>query len=133
VFLLFSRHNDLPWNIRKFLKNQLVNFRFAEDLREMSPWSRSSWSHTDLPRLREGMVAAQVGVAVVTVSQLCSSSMCRSTARKLIERLLFFILFIFPLFISIPFHYFNRFLLSLSFMYLSSQSFLSSFSPSILF
>jgi hypothetical protein len=88
----------------------------------MSPWSRSSWSHTDLPRLREGMVAAQVGVAVVTVSQLCSSSMCRSTARKLIERLLFFISFILPLSISIPFHYFNRFLLSLSFIYLSSLS-----------
>ncbi|KAJ9592492.1 hypothetical protein L9F63_015908, partial [Diploptera punctata] len=57
---LLMSHNDLPWNIRKFLKNQLINFRFAEDLRELSPWSRSTWSHTDLPRLREGMVAATV-------------------------------------------------------------------------
>ncbi|XP_023705512.1 dipeptidase 1 isoform X2 [Cryptotermes secundus] len=65
---LVDGHNDLPWNIRKFLKNQLVNFRFAEDLREMSPWSRSSWSHTDLLRLREGMVAAQFWSAYVPCS-----------------------------------------------------------------
>jgi hypothetical protein len=57
---LVDGHNDLSWNIRKFLKNQLVNFLFAIDLREMSPWSRGSWSYTDLLRLREGMVAAQV-------------------------------------------------------------------------
>ncbi|XP_069694828.1 dipeptidase 1-like isoform X2 [Periplaneta americana] len=65
---LVDGHNDLPWNIRKFLKNQLVNFRFAEDLRDMSPWSRSSWSHTDLLRLREGMVAAQFWSAYVPCS-----------------------------------------------------------------
>jgi membrane dipeptidase len=56
----FSRHNDLPWNIRKFLKNQLREFRFGEDLRSISPWSTSAWSHTDLRRLKEGMVSAQV-------------------------------------------------------------------------
>lgn len=54
------RHNDLPWNIRKFLKNQLREFRFGEDLRGITPWSTSSWSHTDLRRLKEGMVSAQV-------------------------------------------------------------------------
>lgn len=65
---LVDGHNDLPWNIRKFLKNQLMNFRFAEDLRDLSPWSRSTWSHTDLPRLREGMVAAQFWSAYVPCS-----------------------------------------------------------------
>lgn len=56
---LIDGHNDLPWNIRKFLKNQLREFRFGEDLRGISPWSTSSWSHTDLRRLKEGMVSAQ--------------------------------------------------------------------------
>ncbi|KOX70888.1 hypothetical protein WN51_03316 [Melipona quadrifasciata] len=56
---LNGKHNDLPWNIRKFLKNQLREFRF-DDLRDTHPWSRSAWSHTDLRRLKEGMVAAQV-------------------------------------------------------------------------
>ncbi|XP_066999625.2 dipeptidase 1-like [Anabrus simplex] len=65
---LVDGHNDLPWNIRKFIKNQLRDFHFSEDLREISPWSRSSWSHTDLPRLREGMVAAQFWSAYVPCS-----------------------------------------------------------------
>ncbi|KAG5679696.1 hypothetical protein PVAND_009249 [Polypedilum vanderplanki] len=56
---LIDGHNDLPWNIRKFLKNQLREFRFGEDLRGITPWSTSSWSHTDLRRLKEGMVSAQ--------------------------------------------------------------------------
>lgn len=73
VFLFFyslvccSRHNDLPWNIRKFLKNQLREFRF-DDLRDTHPWSRSAWSHTDLRRLKEGMVAAQVSAMITATS-----------------------------------------------------------------
>lgn len=59
---MINSHNDLPWNIRKFLKNQLREFRFGEDLRDIAPWSTSLWSHTDLHRLKEGMVAAQVSI-----------------------------------------------------------------------
>ncbi|XP_047350922.1 dipeptidase 1 isoform X2 [Vespa velutina] len=55
---LIDGHNDLPWNIRKFLKNQLRGFRF-DDLSDIRPWSGNAWSHTDLRRLRKGMVAAQ--------------------------------------------------------------------------
>lgn len=58
---LIDGHNDLPWNIRKFLHNRLKDFKFGEDLRNQSPWSQSAWSHTDLPRLRQGHVSAQVG------------------------------------------------------------------------
>lgn len=58
---LVDGHNDLPWNIRKFLHNRLKDFKFSEDLRTISPWSQSAWSHTDLPRLKQGHVAAQVG------------------------------------------------------------------------
>ncbi len=54
------RHNDLPWNLRKFLHGQLQEFDFNSDLKSTPPWSKSAWSHTDLPRLRRGLVGAQV-------------------------------------------------------------------------
>ncbi|XP_075225894.1 dipeptidase 1-like [Lycorma delicatula] len=57
--LLLIMHNDLPWNIRKFVHNQLGQFNFSWDLRQIEPWSKSNWSHTDLPRLRAGLVGAQ--------------------------------------------------------------------------
>jgi len=59
---LFYRHNDLPWNIRKFVHNQLMYFNFSADLTTVEPWSKSNWSQTDLPRLRKGMVGAQVSL-----------------------------------------------------------------------
>ncbi|KAL0894768.1 hypothetical protein ABMA27_013299 [Loxostege sticticalis] len=62
---LVDGHNDLPWNIRKFLHNRIKDFRFDEDLRTISPWATSSWSHTDLPRLKQGRVAAQFWAAYV--------------------------------------------------------------------
>ncbi|XP_017780973.1 PREDICTED: dipeptidase 1-like [Nicrophorus vespilloides] len=62
---LIDGHNDLPWNIRKFLHNKLKEFNFAADLRNVSPWSTSAWSHTDLPRLKKGHVAAQFWAAYV--------------------------------------------------------------------
>jgi membrane dipeptidase len=40
--------------------NQLRDFKFNEDLRSVAPWSKSAWSHTDLLRLRRGMVGGQV-------------------------------------------------------------------------
>ncbi|KAK8394683.1 hypothetical protein O3P69_005869 [Scylla paramamosain] len=60
-----DEHNDLPWNIRKFMHNKLHSFNFTAELKKLRPWSRSSWSHTDLPRLREGMVGAQFWVSYV--------------------------------------------------------------------
>lgn len=71
-FFCFS-HNDLPWNIRKFLKNQLKDFEFATDLRELLPWSKSTWSHTDLHRLSEGFVSAQVGKCIFLFIRLLKS------------------------------------------------------------
>ncbi|KAF4519884.1 hypothetical protein B566_EDAN005225 [Ephemera danica] len=56
---LIDGHNDLPWNIRSYLRNHLRGFRFTEDLRQFKPWSHSVWSHTDLYRLQQGMVGAQ--------------------------------------------------------------------------
>lgn len=57
---LIDGHNDLPWNIRNFLHNQLADFDFDKDLRQVAPWSKSAWSQTDLVRLRQGMVGGQV-------------------------------------------------------------------------
>ncbi|XP_026745230.1 putative dipeptidase MGYG_00085, partial [Trichoplusia ni] len=57
---LIDGHNDLPWNIRKFLRNQINEFELNTDLTVVEPWSISKYSHTDLPRLKQGMVGAQV-------------------------------------------------------------------------
>ncbi|XP_058055535.1 uncharacterized protein LOC131206947 [Anopheles bellator] len=62
---LIDGHNDLPWNIRKFLHNQLNEFRFDDDLKSILPWSKSAWSHTDLQRLKRGRIAAQFWAAYV--------------------------------------------------------------------
>ncbi|XP_066901694.1 dipeptidase 1 isoform X2 [Halyomorpha halys] len=62
---LIDGHNDLPWNIRKFVHNQLGRFNFSDDLRLVEPWSKSNWSHTDLPRLKEGLVGGQFWSAYV--------------------------------------------------------------------
>ncbi|KDR12256.1 Dipeptidase 1, partial [Zootermopsis nevadensis] len=65
-------HNDLPWNIRKFVHNQLREFNFNADLRSVVPWSKSAWSHTDLLRLRRGMVGGCLSVTLLVVSELYS-------------------------------------------------------------
>ncbi|XP_067005809.2 dipeptidase 1 [Anabrus simplex] len=62
---LVDGHNDLAWNLRKFVHNQLHKFNFSADLRQIPPWSTTSWSQTDLPRLQEGMLGAQFWSAYV--------------------------------------------------------------------
>ncbi|KAF2363023.1 Renal dipeptidase family [Trinorchestia longiramus] len=62
---LIDGHNDLPWNVRKFMHNKLHAFNFSAELNKMRPWSRSSWSHTDLPRIKKGHVSAQFWAAYV--------------------------------------------------------------------
>ncbi|KAJ1529427.1 hypothetical protein ONE63_006206 [Megalurothrips usitatus] len=62
---LIDGHNDLPWNIRKFVHNRLSRLQL-EDLRQgPGPWSRSKWSQTDLSRLRAGFVGGQFWAAYV--------------------------------------------------------------------
>ncbi|KAL7302923.1 hypothetical protein TKK_0004151 [Trichogramma kaykai] len=57
---LIDGHNDLPWNVRKFVHNQLGDVNLSSDLSRIEPWAKSDWSHTDIPRLRAGQVGAQV-------------------------------------------------------------------------
>uniref|UniRef100_A0ABD2XMD5 Dipeptidase n=1 Tax=Trichogramma kaykai TaxID=54128 RepID=A0ABD2XMD5_9HYME len=56
---LIDGHNDLPWNVRKFVHNQLGDVNLSSDLSRIEPWAKSDWSHTDIPRLRAGQVGAQ--------------------------------------------------------------------------
>uniref|UniRef100_A0A336KBF7 Dipeptidase n=1 Tax=Culicoides sonorensis TaxID=179676 RepID=A0A336KBF7_CULSO len=60
---LIDGHNDLPWNIRKFLHNKLNDFQFDGDLKQIKPWSVSQWSHTDLQRMKKGRLSAQFWAA----------------------------------------------------------------------
>ncbi|KAK6633187.1 hypothetical protein RUM44_003788 [Polyplax serrata] len=62
---LIDGHNDLPWNIRKFVHNRLRDFNLNMDLRNLPPWSKSPWSQTDLPRLKQGMIGGQFWAAYV--------------------------------------------------------------------
>lgn len=55
---LIDGHNDLPWNIRRFAHNRLEYVNFTDGLVN-DPWYKSPWSHTDLPRLKRGLVGAQ--------------------------------------------------------------------------
>ena len=65
LILFFSfvfRHNDLPWNIRKFIHNKLNTVNFTSNLKTENPWGTSSWSHTDIGRLNQGLVGGQVSI-----------------------------------------------------------------------
>jgi hypothetical protein len=59
-FCVIFRHNDLPWNIRKFIHNKLNTVNFTSNLKTEDPWGTSQWSHTDLSRLSQGQVGGQV-------------------------------------------------------------------------
>lgn len=61
---LIDAHNDLPWNLRKFVHNRLFGLNMSA-LFETEPWSRSPWSQTDIPRLRAGLMGAQFWSAYV--------------------------------------------------------------------
>lgn len=62
---LVDGHNDLAWNVRKFLHNKIGDFNLSAGLEGLEPWARSRWSHTDIPRLRLGQVGAQFWSAYV--------------------------------------------------------------------
>lgn len=46
---LIDGHNDLPWNLRKFVHNKLMGLNLSA-IEGEEPWSKSKWSHTDIPR-----------------------------------------------------------------------------------
>ncbi len=60
VYNNVSRHNDLPWSLREHVKNDLRKFDFTANLTQVEPWKSDPYSHTDLPRIREGRLGGQV-------------------------------------------------------------------------
>lgn len=61
---LIDGHNDLPWNLRKFVHNKLSNVNLSA-IAKQEPWSKSRWSQTDIPRLKRGLLGAQFWSAYV--------------------------------------------------------------------
>lgn len=61
---LIDGHNDLPWNLRKFVHNKLTALNLSS-IESEEPWSKSKWSHTDISRLRKGLLGAQFWSAYV--------------------------------------------------------------------
>ena len=51
--LCSSRHNDIPWQLRKYYLNRLENVTLDKNNPKF---------HTDIPRLKQGGVGAQVRV-----------------------------------------------------------------------
>merc|ERR1719491_2419235 len=60
---LVDGHNDLPWNIRKFIHNKLNTVNFTHNLKYIDPWAKSRWSHTDIGRMVGGQIGCQLWVA----------------------------------------------------------------------
>lgn len=60
------RHNDFPFSIRKYQKGEFTGYNIT-DLTETEPWNDENFdkfgSHTDILRLRQGKVGAQVIVS----------------------------------------------------------------------
>ena len=60
---LIDGHNDLPNSIRFLAANKVSLAHIDQDLSQVEPWASSKYSHTDLGRLRAGMVGAQFWAA----------------------------------------------------------------------
>ena len=56
-YFYFHRHNDLPERFRMYAKDKVYTVDLKEDTRKV--WN-TSHAHTDIPRLREGRLGAQV-------------------------------------------------------------------------
>ena len=63
IMYVYCRHNDLPWQLRNTVDNELSKIDLRSDLTK-----QIRNSHTDILRLREGMLGAQGNVIYETVS-----------------------------------------------------------------
>ena len=68
LFLFIFRHNDLPWNIRKFVHNKLDTVNFTHNLKYIDPWAKSRWSHTDIGRMVGGQIGCQVSLHTIQLN-----------------------------------------------------------------
>ncbi|CAG0881811.1 unnamed protein product [Darwinula stevensoni] len=68
---LVDGHNDLPWLIAKVTNNSLEGWDLRDDMtngQKYGEWIKTNTSHTDLPRLRKGLVGGQFWAAYVDCS-----------------------------------------------------------------
>ena len=54
------RHNDLPWQLREYFSNQLERVDLSLNSSGGKVEVYGDMWHTDIPRLRAGMIGAQV-------------------------------------------------------------------------
>ena len=66
--MFIFRHNDLPWNIRKFVHNKLDTVNFTHNLKYIDPWAKSRWSHTDIGRMVGGQIGCQVSLNTIQLN-----------------------------------------------------------------
>ena len=57
--ICLCRHNDFVWKLRLAVDNALSEIDLRSDLTQIIPLS-----NTDIPRMRRGMIGAQVGYTV---------------------------------------------------------------------
>ncbi len=59
-------HNDLPYTIRNYYKDDLSQVDLTQDLTQVEPWASDPSSHTDIPRMKEGRLGAQFWSAYIS-------------------------------------------------------------------
>ncbi|XP_041367644.1 dipeptidase 1-like [Gigantopelta aegis] len=57
---LVDGHNDLPWHTMQAFKGQLSGLNLKHDTRTQFPYDPTNPSQTDIPRLRQGLLGAQM-------------------------------------------------------------------------
>ncbi|XP_060520560.1 uncharacterized protein LOC132698482 isoform X2 [Cylas formicarius] len=63
---LIDGHNDLAYNLNRFLKNQITDFDFESDVGKQVAFSKCDMCHTDLQKLRKGRLSAQFWAAYIS-------------------------------------------------------------------
>lgn len=57
---LIDGHNDFPYNVRTYAHGSLELLELNHNVDHKNIWERPKWSQTDIKRLKEGLVGAQI-------------------------------------------------------------------------
>ncbi|XP_067642758.1 dipeptidase 1 [Eurosta solidaginis] len=67
---LVDGHNNFAWNVRKYAQNSLEFVHTRQDPNAATLWTRTAWTQTDMERLKQGLVGAQMWSAYVPCEAL---------------------------------------------------------------
>ncbi|XP_067647831.1 uncharacterized protein [Eurosta solidaginis] len=67
---LVDGHNNFAWNVRKYAQNSLEFVHTRQDPNAATLWTRPAWAQTDMERLKQGLVGAQMWSAYVPCEAL---------------------------------------------------------------